>query len=218
MLKEIYCIILILIPVYIRVQAFDGHSAEGTDHIVINEVLSSNTKSNYDEDFGAFSDWIELYNPTGSEIDIEGWYLSDNPAIADKWQMPANTVIPSNGYLLFWADGRDLVPGQTAFVEFTEIHEITVSEYHLNFNINREKEEVLLFSANLELIDSIILTCQERDYSYGRNTGNPEKWSYLGEPSPLAENSVYTSNTFTTSGIPLFPLQVVCTPAYKWSK
>ena len=198
--------ILILTPVSILGTTFDGHTSEGTDHIVINEVLSSNTRSNYDDDFGAFSDWIELYNPTISEIDIGGWYFSDNPANPDKWLIPANTVIPSNGYLLFWADGRDLIPGQTAFVEFTEIHEILVSEYHLNFRINRDKEEVLLYNANLELVDSIVLTNQERDYSYGRNSSNPESWSYLGEPTPLAENSDYTSNTFVTSGKPLFSI------------
>jgi hypothetical protein len=88
-------------------------------HVVINEVLASNSRSNYDGDFGSYSDWIELYNPTGNAVDLEGWYLSDDPADPEKWQIPGSTVIPANGYVLFWADDGDLRPGQLAWTEFT---------------------------------------------------------------------------------------------------
>ncbi|MEN8158060.1 MAG: CotH kinase family protein [Bacteroidota bacterium] len=174
------------------------------NHVVINEVLSSNTRCNYDQDFGAFSDWIELYNPTGSEVILEGWYLTDNPDNRDKWRLPPGTVIPAEGYLLFWADGKALVPGQTTTVEFTEVEEITVQEYHLNFRIGREKEEVLLFDPGLVMVDSITLVNQERDYSSGRDPVNPDAWCFLGEPTPLATNSSYTSAAFDLSASPLF--------------
>ena len=84
------------------------------EHVVINEILASNSRSNYDGDFGEYSDWVELYNPTSQNVDLEGWSLSDDGADPGKWRIPAGTVIPAGGYLLFWADGKDLRPGQKA--------------------------------------------------------------------------------------------------------
>ncbi len=175
---------------------------EEPGHVVINEVLASNSRSNYDGDFGSYSDWIELYNPTGNAVDLEGWYLSDDPADPEKWQIPGNTVIPSNGYLLFWADDRDLRPGQLAWTEFTTPVQITVSEYHLNFRINSKQEEVLLSDPQELRVDSILLTNQQRDYASGRKADG--SWSYLGESTPLALNSTYTSDEFVLSVNPVF--------------
>jgi len=201
-----FCVRFVLLTLWLYGLAPGIYAAENFTHVVINEVLCSNSRLNYDQDFGAFSDWIELYNPTDRDFDMGGWYLSDNPENPDKWELPPNTMIESKGYLLFWADGKDLVPGQTAYTEFTERTKITVTEYHLNFKLNRELEEVLLFTPYLELLDSIILIDQQRDYSYGREIANPANWVYLGETTPLEENSSYASETFVTSGKPLFSI------------
>ncbi len=181
-------------------------SAVAQDHLVINEVMSSNTKWNYDSDFGAFSDWIELHNQASAAIDLSGWYLTDDPGNRNKWEIPENTVIPGNGYLLFWADDRDVIPGQTAYVEFTEVHKITVKEYHLNFRVNRDREEILLVDPDLEVVDHILLRDQEQDITFGRQPGNPGRLVYLGEPTPGAENSTYYSESFTRSASPQFSL------------
>jgi hypothetical protein len=201
---HIQAIILLLLSFSGQASANNYSDGAFPEHVVIHEVLSSNTRSNHDMDFGAFSDWIELYNPTGTAVDLSGWYLSDNPANPDKWKMPAGSLIPPDGYLLLWADGKDLIPGQKAYVEFTEIEEIICQEYHLNFRINRDQEEVLLYNPVLELVDSVYLYNQERDYSYGRKPGNPNDWCYLGEPTPEGENSPYTSSQFTRSESPVF--------------
>ena len=197
-------ILVVLLSIAREATADAGSTGAFPEHVVINEVLCSNTRSNHDLDFGAFSDWVELYNPTGSPVDLSGWYLSDNPENPDKWELPAGTVVDPDGFLVLWADGRDLVPGQTAYVEFTEIEEIICQEFHLNFRINREQEEVLLYNPDLELVDSVYLFNQERDYSYGRDPGNPGVWCYLGEPTPGAENSYHTSLLFDPSGKPVF--------------
>ena len=47
-------------------------------------------------------DWMELYNPTSTAVDIGGWYLSDNPDSLTDFQIPAGTVIPADGYLVFY--------------------------------------------------------------------------------------------------------------------
>ncbi len=77
--------------------------ADDTGHkygdIVINEVLAHSD--------GDPNDWIELRNTTGSPIDISGWFLSDSgkddPNLM-KYEVPASTSIPANGYLVFTQD------------------------------------------------------------------------------------------------------------------
>ena len=67
-------IIFLLIAGFILISAVGGQTMAGINPIMINEVLSSNTKWNHDNDFGAFADWIELYNSADSNINIEGWH------------------------------------------------------------------------------------------------------------------------------------------------
>ena len=55
--------------------------------IQINEVVSSNQSSYYDED-GETPDWIELFNPSTDTISISGWGLSDDVNEPFKWLIP----------------------------------------------------------------------------------------------------------------------------------
>jgi len=63
------------------------------ESVVINEV---NTHSDAPE-----QDWIELFNTTGTAIDLSGWFLSDGSVNLMQYQIPAGTTIPGNGYLVF---------------------------------------------------------------------------------------------------------------------
>jgi hypothetical protein len=71
--------------------------------VVINEVMSRDTNSK--------ADWVELYNTTDAAIDISYWYLgdynrdgvhalTDNPQFRN-FRIPANTIIPAHGYVVF---------------------------------------------------------------------------------------------------------------------
>jgi lamin tail-like protein/Big-like domain-containing protein len=61
--------------------------------VVINEILTHTD--------GVLGDWIELFNETSNPVSIGGWYLSDNPNNLTKYQIPAGTEIPENGYVVF---------------------------------------------------------------------------------------------------------------------
>ena len=60
--------------------------------VIINEV---NIHSDLPEE-----DWIELYNPTASPIDVSGWFLSDGTDNLMEYEFPAGTMIPADGYLV----------------------------------------------------------------------------------------------------------------------
>jgi len=67
--------------------------------IVINEVLAHSHDTS--------PDWIELYNTTGQDIHIGGWFLSDDdsdPNLIRKYEIPAGTVIEAYDYLVFVED------------------------------------------------------------------------------------------------------------------
>jgi hypothetical protein len=63
--------------------------------VVINEVLA-----NSGDDF----DWIELYNRTNSDIDIGGWFLSDDGSNLTKYRIPEGTIIGPGRFEVFFED------------------------------------------------------------------------------------------------------------------
>lgn len=79
----------------------------------INEAL---THSDPDDD------WIELYNTTAAPVDVGNWYVSDKLNDLTRYQIPAGTIIPANGYLILHqgdigfgldsANGDDIVLSQ----------------------------------------------------------------------------------------------------------
>ena len=78
--------------------------------IKINEIMASNPsvdKGGITNDMGiAEMDWIELYNAASVDIDVTGWYLSDNDKVGkeDKATILGSCVIPAGGYKIVWLD------------------------------------------------------------------------------------------------------------------
>ncbi|MDF1785870.1 MAG: hypothetical protein P1U82_08365, partial [Verrucomicrobiales bacterium] len=50
----------------------------------ISEFQAKNLASLDDEQL-ASSDWVEIRNEGGSEVDLQGYYLTDDPENLDKW-------------------------------------------------------------------------------------------------------------------------------------
>ncbi len=71
-------------------------SVSNVTTVVINEVLAHS--------HGVAPDWIELYNTTNVNIDIGGWFLSDNSANRTKYQIADGTIIDANDYIVFYED------------------------------------------------------------------------------------------------------------------
>ncbi len=118
-------------------------TARAQDTPVISEFMAVNTSDVplsqgelIDAD-GQSSDWIELYNPTGVFLDLEGWYLTDNAEDLTKWELPAVQVAP-RGYLVVFASGKDGGgPGQ---------------ELHANFKLSSGGEFLALVAPDGETI------------------------------------------------------------------
>ncbi|MEE3199961.1 MAG: lamin tail domain-containing protein, partial [Planctomycetota bacterium] len=71
--------------------------------VFITEFMADNDSLLADED-GDFPDWIELYNSGTDSVDLEGWYLSDDPEALALWRFPA-LVLDAGDFALVFASG-----------------------------------------------------------------------------------------------------------------
>jgi hypothetical protein len=118
--------------------------------VVINELLASNDMAETDE-AGEHEDWIELYNTSNQPFDISGYYITDNPDNLDKWDFPAGTVIPANGYLILWAD-----------------EDSSQGPLHCNFKLSINGEFLALLDPNLNFVEMMNFPQQQVDMGYAR--------------------------------------------------
>jgi hypothetical protein len=168
-MKKIVELILFLAPSFIFSQG-----------IFINEIMSSNITTIYDED-GDASDWIELYNSSGSQVNLEGYYLSDDSLKIEKWQF-GNTVIGPGEYLIVFASDKDTI----------------IDYWHTNFKISASGEEIILSDPNGVLIDKINVPASYSDVSFGRISDGYLPWIFQ-TPSPGSANTGQEIQDFSDS-------------------
>ena len=77
----------------------------GPGPLLISELLADNTTGLRDAD-GHYADWIELHNPTTSPVNLDGYFLTDDPADPDKWRLRALSL-PPIAYLVVFASDKD---------------------------------------------------------------------------------------------------------------
>ncbi|MFH1213024.1 MAG: CotH kinase family protein [Candidatus Neomarinimicrobiota bacterium] len=158
-MKKLLILLLIVIPQLL----FSGG-------IVINEVMSSNDITIFDED-GDASDWLELFNSDSVPINLEGYHLSDDSLNVDKWQF-GNVIIEPGEHLIVFASNKD------KFADY----------WHTNFKISASGEEIVLSDSSGAIIDKIFVPASESDISYGRISDGALPWIFQ-EPSPGSENT-----------------------------
>ena len=144
--------------------------------LFINEIMANNESSIADET-GAFEDWIEIYNPMESDINLAGLYLSDKPNTPNKWAFP-DVTIPAQGFLVVWADD-DAEEG----------------ELHTNFKLSADGEFIGIFDTDangFSLIDGFEFGGQEADISFGRASDGSVDIKPL-VPTPNASNAQLTN-------------------------
>ena len=173
---------------------FYSYLTLGQQRIFINEFLASNVSVNADiVDFDDYSDWIELYNNEDFDIELAGYFITDDPDNPTKWEIPQETVIKAKDFLLFWADGFDEKPGEYIVHSGDDIcvqfPTINTSYYHLNFKLSRAGEYIGLYAPDGAVVDSVSFGLQYPDVSMGRKPdGSPDMY-YFGEPTPEESNT-----------------------------
>ena len=140
--------------------------------VKLNEIQTSNSKTQIDPDFYKSKDWVELYNPSNSVVNLAGFYLTDNKDKPRKWQIPSGQTIAAKGYLLIYCDGEDIV----------------AKAMHTNFKLSSGGDVLYLYSPTMFLTDSVKIASIETDYTYGRLVDGTGAWAALSKPTPGKAN------------------------------
>lgn len=142
--------------------------------IFINEIMASNNAS-IEDNAGNHSDWIELYNPGNSSVDLAGYYISDDLGNLQKFRftnLSGKVVIPAHGYLIIWASNNP-----------------DAGYKHTSFALSASGESISLSNASGTLIDSFTFGTQRVDVSFGRLTDGSGTLKYFYPASPGAANN-----------------------------
>ncbi|MCE2615055.1 MAG: lamin tail domain-containing protein, partial [Nitrosopumilus sp. (ex Thoosa mismalolli)] len=92
-MKKMYALLSLLLVAGLIIPAF----AQSSDNVVINEV-DINPPGN---DATSVSEWVELYNPTDSAIDLGGWQIASTTVLKKTMTIPDGTVIEPEQFLTY---------------------------------------------------------------------------------------------------------------------
>lgn len=163
-------------------------NAQNQSDMRLNEVLVTNT-SDFQDDFGQHSPWIELFNISYGTVNIGGCYLSNDPNNLQLYRIPKGDVltqIKPRQHTLFWADNQ---PKRGTF--------------HLNFSIKGGDVIYFVSSDGKTIIDQITIPADIQDnISYGRlddgigsTKGDAQDWAILDHTSPSTNNKTMDGET-----------------------
>ncbi len=85
---SIFLLVGILVPAYAQT---------GSDDVIINEV----DINPLGDDSASISEWVELYNPTDSDIDISNWEIASTTILKKTMTIPDGTIIPPGQFLIY---------------------------------------------------------------------------------------------------------------------
>ena len=137
--------------------------------LVINEFMASNATT-LEDSAGAYPDWVELYNPTGEDVDLTDWTITDNLENIDK-SVLASLTVKAGDFLILYADD-DQEEGDD----------------HVNFSLDAEGEEIGLYAPDGSAVDELTYEAQATDVSMARVPDGSSTWAATDEPTPGESN------------------------------
>ena len=149
-------------------------SADESNGVYLNEFMPSNASTLVGPD-GAYCDWIELYNTTGSDVDLSGFGVSDSATQPLKYTLPSGTTIPANGVLLIYCTGRETPEG--------------ADKIEAPFSLAAYSESVVFSTPAGRILDQYDYTRADTDISFARNPDGTGEWAPCSQPTPGYTNN-----------------------------
>ena len=141
------------------------------DKLYISEIMTKNTYTLADN-YGNYSDYIELYNGYGHDLNLEGYHLSDIEYETDRWTFPSITI-KAYDYLIIYASGKDKC-------------DLDNNICHTNFKLSSKGETITLTDKLGNIINKFTYPTLSNDLAYGFVGNN---YKILNSPTPNKENS-----------------------------
>ena len=157
----------------------DDPNAQGEfvpEVLFINEVMTNNTSNIYDE-MDEHEQWVEIYNPNPYQVNLAGYHFTttdgDSPVFEIPDTDPLLTVIPAEGFLVFWFDG-----------------ETADGENHVSFSLEEGGNVQLTGQFVSNVIDSYDYPVLAENESWGRQTDGSGTSISFSIPTPRVTNSL----------------------------
>lgn len=151
--------------------------AQSAQSLIFNEVMASNVGVVMSPAYN-FDGWVELYNPTGTDINLSGMYLSDDANNLTRWKMPSDIgTIPAKGFLVVWLGSDDIKSNQAPFKLDCDGGTIYLSDASKRLIVSQDYPKAMSRTAWARKVD-----------------GNGE-WGWTANPTPEATN---TTSVFAT--------------------
>jgi hypothetical protein len=167
-----------------------------TKGVVINELMTKDTKGLvYVDGQGDASDWVEIYNASDKDINIGGYYLTDDGKDDDPanlWEIPTThanaTTVKAGKYLVIVFGAAD--------ASGADMDGIVNDTIFCPSGLSTKKDvAVALFDTDKKLVDeSENFTAKgpfgalEDDKSLGRESDGKDTWKVFETPTPGAQN------------------------------
>ena len=150
-------------------------SAGGLNHIIISEVYYDTVGTDSKEE------WVELYNPTNSSVDLSGWTLSDN---SKSFSLPIGTVIGAGTYLVIARNAA----GFTALYGFApDVSGMTIS-------LSNSGDQVVLSDNSGNQVDMVAWENYLAGWSITASTGTSIVRINLNDTNTVADWTTAPSN------------------------
>ena len=154
-IKSKLIIILLFIILILLVLLLNINNTEvvinNNSKLYISEIMSSNKNTIKDFD-NEYSDYIEIYNDYDYDINLYGYFLSDEVTSNKKWIFP-NIIIKSKEYLIIYASEKDKC-------------DLSIRECHTNFKLSSKGETISLLNDNGKVISKVKYSKSISDTSY----------------------------------------------------
>lgn len=155
--------------------------AETTSTVVIREFCADNGGGLLDED-GDTSDWIEIYNGTGANVDLTGWALTDRQIRPTQWIFPARSLAHGQRITVF-ASGKDTAKRPQYG---------PASELHTGFSLSKSGEFLGLANPSGEYVSAFSPAFPEQFETLTYGPGSNGITGYM-TPTPNAPNGPASS-------------------------
>lgn len=149
------------------------HGSPGADDpqpadapILVNEVLTHTDWPDVDA--------IELYNPTATNVDLSGWWLTDDPADPQEHPIPGGTVITAGSYTVFFEDNDGNSSNNAS---------LPPEYFGRNFSCSSHGEAAYLFSPSLTYSNGFTFGASQNGVSFGRHITSDGKTNYPAQSS-----------------------------------
>ena len=166
--------------------------------IKINELSAGNDM--LVNDLFKKDDWVELYNTTDYDLNVNGLYISDNANKPTKYQIAAPTkeaaIIPAHGHLIVWCSKRE-----------------AQSQIHANFKLDNKEAALVLISSSDEFVannstyfdanpqmkefaDTMHYSSMAYDQTVGRFPDGGNSYYLFRHPTIAYANAIQPSDVF----------------------